>query len=454
MTTVLKAGMSYRDGPAFGSEVSPDQGGKVDRPNGRLSPADVLVIDASMRQALVATRSLGRFGLRVGTAESPGLRHPRLRAPAFASRWSEWAAPLPSYYGNPDVYARSVLALAADHGAQVVIPSIDGSIEALRPWRSAFEQRGVVLALPAEPGLTVANDKERTLAAARELGIQGPRTVAISGPDDVRAALAEVGCPAVIKPTRSWTRQASTSARVIAKVVVDDAEAHRYVEELCQLGSSAIIQQWAGGQREAVNLFYAGGQVRAAIAQVAYRTAPVLGGVSVVRETISLSDELRAPAVALIEALGLDGYSEVEFRRDAAGRLLVMEINARLTAGIELAIRAGVDFPVMLWQWATGEPLPVQSDYRRGVRMRFLAGDLEWLWENIKCRGRPDSVPPARAALTFARDFLRRQAYDYVDRGDLKPAVLAFAHDMSEIGRRARVKYTSGTQSHGADPHP
>jgi predicted ATP-grasp superfamily ATP-dependent carboligase len=381
--------------------------------------------------------------LRIGTAESRDLAHPRLGAPTFASRWSDWDAVLPSYFGNPDTYARSVLELACNHSAQVVIPSIDGSIAALRPWRTCFERWGVALAMPSEPSLTMANDKERTLAAASELGISGPRTVPITGQDDLRAALAEVGYPAVIKPTQSWARAASRSARVTPVAVMNESEAQGYVDQLGQLGCSAVVQQWVGGQREAVNLLYADGQVRAAIAQACYRAAPVLGGVSVIRETIPMPDDLWIPAVALIEALELEGYSEVEFRRDAAGRPLVMEINARLTAGMELASRAGVDFPVMVWRWATGQPITVRTGYRSGVRMRFLGGDVEWLWENIKRRGRPDSVPPVRAAMVFARDFLRRQAYDYVDRGDLRPAVVALARGTAGACHRARVKWAA-----------
>src|SRR3984957_17905590 len=61
---------------------------------------DALVIDASMRQALVTTRALGRSGLRVGVAESPEVcDDPLFRVPAFASRWSTWSSTLPSYYG-------------------------------------------------------------------------------------------------------------------------------------------------------------------------------------------------------------------------------------------------------------------------------------------------------------------------------------------------------------------
>jgi hypothetical protein len=128
-----------------------------------------------------------------------------------------------------------------------------------------------------------------------------------------------------------------------------------------------------------------------------------------------------------------------------------MEINARLTAGMELAIRAGVDFPVMVWRWATGQPITVSSGYRSGVRMRFLGGDVEWLWENIKRRQRPDSVPPARATMLFGREFLRRQAYDYVDRGDLRPTLVAMARGTAGACRRARVKLAASAQSRHSD---
>jgi glutathione synthase/RimK-type ligase-like ATP-grasp enzyme len=409
--------------------------------------ADVVVVDASLRQALVATRSLGRRGLRVGTAESMDRADPRSLTPAFASRWSRWDELLPSYSDDPDTYSKSVLTLARDSGAQVVIPSSDGSIAALRSCRRWFDGCGVILALASEPALAVANDKRRTLDAAQALGIAVPRTVPLSGFDDIKSALHDVGFPAVIKPTQSWVPNGRKSLRPISKVVLNASEAFEYVSELFQTGSSAIVQNWVGGPREAVNLLYGEGRVRAAIAQVAYRTAPVLGGVSVIRETIPMRDELKKAAFALIESLGLEGYSEVEFRRDRSGRPLIMEINARLTAGIELGTRAGVDFPGLIWRWATGQPTDGQMDYRSGLRMRFLGGDFEWLWENIKCQGRPDSVRPTRATAMFAREFIRRQGYDYVDRSDLKPAFVALARGLRGARHRAQVKLAARSQS-------
>jgi predicted ATP-grasp superfamily ATP-dependent carboligase len=317
---------------------------------------------------------------------------------------------------------------------------MDGSISALRPLRKDFERQGAVIALGSENALEVANDKRQTLELAQALGIAFPRSVSIASYSDIRSALTEVGYPAVIKPTNSWVPFREGGIRVTSQVVLNEPEAHACMESLCEIGSSAVAQQWVGGSREAVSLVYARRRVWAEFAQVAHRTTPVLGGVSVIRESIPMPDDLRLTALKLVDALDLEGYSEIEFRRDAAGRPLLMEINARLSGSLEVAVRSGVDFPNLYWRWAAGEQLSAVSGYRTGIRMRFLAGDFEWLWENMKVRGRPDSVAPYRAVTMFTREFLRPSIYDYVDRHDLHPAWVALVRDVAEARERRSAK--------------
>jgi predicted ATP-grasp superfamily ATP-dependent carboligase len=156
---------------------------------------------------------------------------------------------------------------------------------------------------------------------------------------------------------------------------------------------------------------------------VAYRTSPALGGASVLRESIPLLPDLYEPAVRLVQEIGLDGVCEVEFRRDAAGRPLLMEVNARLAGTIENAMHSGVDFPLMLWEWAAGHTVPESTDYRIGVRTRWLHGDMRWLRDNQRRVGRPDSVFRTRALATFAAEFLRTRHFDCVDWRDLRPAL-------------------------------
>ena len=122
--------------------------------------SDVLILDGSARQALVTTRTLGRLGLRIISAESSDLCDPRFGVPTFASRWSAGHHTVPSYHNDPTAYAHALLDLVRVHRTRVLIPSMDGSIAALRPWRSSFEREGVALALASEAAFDVANDKQ------------------------------------------------------------------------------------------------------------------------------------------------------------------------------------------------------------------------------------------------------------------------------------------------------
>jgi len=399
-------------------------------------PVDALVVDANLRQALLAVRALGRTGLTVGVAESQDECKQALGVPAFTSKWSAWHRVLPGIANDPGGYACALFDLVREHPARVLIPSSDASIAALRPWRTDFEKLGVSVALASEPALDVANDKQRTMELAAELGIPYPRSVEHVRADAIPAAVCDIGYPAVVKPVQSWVRCGDIATRVGPQVVTSRAEAVRCAERLGELGCSTLVQQWVGGSRESVDLIYARGRVYAEFAQVAYRMTPVLGGVAVVRESIPMPDDIRHAAVRLVHALDLEGYCEVEFRRDDAGRPLLMEINARLTGGIEVAVRSGVDFPTLLWRWAAGEALEPVHGYRPGVRMRNLHSDVKWLVENMSRQGLPDSTPRLRAVATFAAEFLRRNAYDYVDRGDLRPAWRAFTRDAQDAGRR------------------
>jgi predicted ATP-grasp superfamily ATP-dependent carboligase len=396
----------------------------------------VLVLDAEQRQSLVAVRSLGRAGIPVGALACTA-------APAFRSRWCAAAALVSDFADDEETFSREVIGQAQLRGARVLIPAHDGSIEALRKHRAAVE-RHVRVALAGEEGLCVAVSKPRTLALAAAVDVRTPRSLVAASASDARSAVAELGLPLVVKPELSWARRGAQASRLSCVVAVDLEETLRAVESLATAGAGAVLQEWIPGRREAVSLVRAEGRVWARFAQVATRMYPPLGGSSVARESIPLPGDIAAAAERLVEAGRLDGYSEVEFRRDAQGRPLLMEINPRLSASVEIAVRAGVDFPLLLYRWAAGEPLRAVNGYRVGVRMRWLGGDIRWLRATLMTQGRPDSPPATEAVGAFARDFLRRAAYDYVAADDLLPAFAA-AGSSSRRWLRSLADGRSGT---------
>jgi predicted ATP-grasp superfamily ATP-dependent carboligase len=381
--------------------------------------ADALVLDAALRQSLVTVRSLGRRGLRIDAAET------HRNAPAFASRWCRHAVVFPAREGT-DAYRRVLEQWLDRTGARVLITSNDATIALLRQYRACFEPR-LRVALAPEPALAIAINKEQTLAAARRLGVPVAPEVVVRDAGEVPAALKEIKLPAVIKPSESWLWNGREGARLGAQLTVTAAETRRAVEAVTRFGEAALVQPLLPGRREAVSFLYAGGEVYARFAQWAKRTNPPLGGNSVLRQSIAIPPDIARHAESLVRDIDLEGYSEVEFRRDAAGVPYLMEINPRLSASVEVAVRAGVDFPYLLYQWAIGGPIERVAGYRTGGWVRDLGGDITTLITALRQRGRPGITPPLRTLVDFGLSFFRPTAYDYVYWNDPLPAIKASA---------------------------
>ncbi len=401
---------------------------------------DVLVLDGAQRASLVAVRTLGKDGLAVAAVDGAA------DAPSLSSRWCKVAKVVPDVALSQGAYVRALLDICTAHQVRAVLLAHDGSLEALRRHRADFE-RVVGLAIAPEQALAVAVDKTRTLAVAEELGLRAPRGRQVAAVEDANDAIDEAGLPAVVKPARSWVQGEGKGHRLLAVVVSSREEALRAIEEMLADGVEAVVQEWLPGDREAVSLMHAKGRIWARFAQRADRTFPPLGGNSVLRESIPLPDDIAPGAERLVLELGLDGYSEVEFRRDAHGRPALMEINPRLSASVEIAVRAGVPFPRLLYRWASGEQLQEQDGYRSGLRMRWLGGDLSWLRSVLGQPPGPDVPSRGRALKAFAAEFAHPAHYDYIDPSDPKPVLTA----ASGATRRARRLARGGGAAGGLD---
>ena len=397
---------------------------------------DILILDAEHKQSLAAARSLGRAGLRVALGESLAQYRSHPPLPAFCSRYCARCLVLPSYADDPAAYAAAVVEFVRTHPTPVVLPAGDATCVSLMPYRQQLAELGSVLALPPDPALAIALDKDHTIEIARELGIACPRSVLIDSVEELSVAIDTFGFPFVIKPTVSWT--AIRRNRVLPVEVIDKAEAVEVAERLLAGGAAVLAQQWAPGRREGVTLFIVGGEVLASCGHEEHRTTPALGGASVMRRSVQAPPDVYAAAVRLAVAIGIEGICEVEFRRDADGDPLLMEVNPRLPGTLDTSIRSGVDFPLLIWQLATGRAVDRVAGYRPGIRTRWLHGDLRWLRDNYSRAGRPDSMSRTQAIWTFVSEFARTHRYDHFDVRDVAPAIAEMRYTIAVILKSLR----------------
>ncbi|HXZ03922.1 MAG TPA: ATP-grasp domain-containing protein, partial [Ktedonobacteraceae bacterium] len=305
----------------------------------------------------------------------------------------------------------------------------------------------VQIAFAKESALELAINKKLTLEIASRLGFSVPHGVLVSSIDEVKEAIREVGLPAVVKPVESWVWQNDAGnnihggERIASQLVTTAEEAKLAVEDLTSLGGTTLFQQFLTGRREAVSFLYANGVMHARFAQWAKRTEPPLGGQSILRQSITMPVDIGDQAERLVREIELEGYSEVEYRRDNEGKPYLMEINPRLSASVEIAVHSGVDFPYLLYQWANGEQIDQVESYHVGNWMRYLKGDIMTTIEAIQQRGRPGVTPPVQSILDFCSSFFIPMRYDYVDLKDVKPAFIATRDFMSQwIGGAVRKR--------------
>ncbi len=400
---------------------------------------DALVLDANLRQSLVSIRSLGRRGMHVAALETKRFFKKSKYVPAFSSRWCEHAYVAPGYDQETESFLTYLLQLLAHTGARVLITSSDGTLALVRKHRVDIEKY-VHIALAKEAALEAAINKDQTLEIAERLGLGVPRGVIVKSVAEVSEAIRDIGLPAVVKPIESWLWGEQQGVRLISALVTTPDEARAAVENLTQYGGTTVFQQFLTGRREAISLLYANGEVHARFAQWAKRTQPPLGGTSVLRQSIAVPDDIGDEAERLVREIELEGYSEVEFRRDHLGKPYLMEINPRLSASIEIAVRSGVDFPYLLYQWAMGERINRVESYKTGGWMRYLEGDIMTTAQAIAERGRPGIDAPSQVILDFLASFFIPTGYDYADWRDPLPALTATRDFVYRVGQKAGGK--------------
>ena len=111
-----------------------------------------------------------------------------------------------------------------------------------------------------------------------------------------------------------------------------------------------------------------------------------------------------------------------------------MEINTRFWGSLQLAIDAGVDFPWLLYQLASGaQPKPVDN-YKTGIRLRWLLGDLDNLYLTLKDR-EYSSLVKLEAILHFLTPSPFKTRHEVNRWGDLGPSWCELRQYISDILR-------------------
>jgi predicted ATP-grasp superfamily ATP-dependent carboligase len=240
--------------------------------------------------------------------------------------------------------------------------------------RSQLEKRALFV-LPSEKSLEVASDKSLTLRLAEKIGAPMPRTFWPSHPDEIDHLLTTHFDQAewVIKPV-----QGSGSKGILygAGKPFSKTEFIEKIRTHWTEHGPLLLQERIPATGRGIGasfLMNRDGNVVAEFLHERIQQYPVSGGPSTDRVSIH-HPEIKDWSLKLLRELSWQGIAMVEWKSDPRdGRFKLMEINPRFWGSLELAVRAGVDFPKLYAEVCLGHPLAAYPPaYPDGVRCRWM----------------------------------------------------------------------------------
>ena len=333
----------------------------------------VLVLDACQRSALAVTRSLGKQGVPLVTADETQT------ALAGCSRFSGRYVRYPSPQVQPEHFIASVAGLIEKMGIQVILPMTELTTTLLLSHRNRFPD--TILPFPNKNTVDSLADKCTLMRLAESLAVPIPHTWYADNPGKLSVNLQDLTYPVVFKPGRSWLKSNGDWIHTTVRFAESASDAEATLRSDPAFGAYPfLIQDYVSGNGQGVFALYDTGKPVAFFAHRRLREKPPRGGVSVLSESIPIKPLLLSHARSLLDKAGWHGIAMVEFKVNEDGTPYLMEINTRFWGSLQLAVDAGVDFPWMLYQLACGVQVDPVKEYRTERRLRWILGDLDSLY--------------------------------------------------------------------------
>jgi predicted ATP-grasp superfamily ATP-dependent carboligase len=386
-------------------------------------------------QTLVATRSLGRRGVKVITGDEYAM------TAASFSRYSiaEFRYPNPTKEPEAflDVLEKTVLEhKPEDETTPYVLMPIHKETYLIARHRQRFEPH-IRVPVPQIEHIEQVHNKGTLAAYAMEHGLPIPRTWIPKDMAHFQSIAPQVKLPAFVK-----LREAASGVGIRKVNTLEELKStfEEFVEHFkLKERDYPIIQQAVPGNDYCVTTLFDRGKMVASMTYRGLRAFPAERGATVMRETVE-APEMEKVAAELMGSLGWHGVAELDFRWEGTpeAQPLLIEVNPRFFGGLIQSVESGWDYPWLLFQLAAEGHIERVKNTRTDVRtetpvLAFLA-TLQEIADNERgMAALSDSWEQAKAEFRTGskRQGVRRLVQGVRDYFDVK-ARLAKARQLLE----------------------
>ena len=327
-----------------------------------IAGSSALITDVDRRKALPIIRALGRAGVRVIGFSCHNLPL------GWFSKYCTKVYRCPDYRTDKAAFLGRLEEICELEKPDVLYPIEDISLSLCVKQSERWTRHSRAL-LPSASALENTYDKWKTIEIAKSSGILVPDSYCPSSSDEVVRLAESLKGPLVIKPRKS------SGSRGLCYVDSPQTLLASY-EKVAMEYPNPIIQERIPAEGAGVGVSFLLAEDRKPLAVFAHRRLreyPISGGPSTFRESFR-DDHLIRQSLKLLNRIDFQGVAMVEYKFDQRRQeYKLMEVNPRFWGSLQLAIHAGVNFPVLYHKASMGIPVEPVLDYPLGLYCR-------WLW--------------------------------------------------------------------------
>lgn len=276
-------------------------------------------------------------------------------------------------------YAEKLLEICKTEHVDVVLPFMSADLIPLLDIKEKFEEANIKLSVSDRRSIEITNNKFSFYSFMKEQGLNVPKFARITKSSELCEACVKCGYPKNPVCVKATELSGSRGIRIIDSsksrfdllfgqkpnsfyTTIDDLQATlNERDEMPEM----MAMEFLPGQEGSVDLLADHGK----ILYMGYRESNV--NLHSIPQVATLRNNPKAYKIAedVISALGLDGNADLDFKEDGCGNPVLMEVNPRIAATMQIFAVGGMNLPYLRIKQVLGEPLPdIQLKY--GVRMK------------------------------------------------------------------------------------
>lgn len=365
------------------------------------------IVVSGHTMALAVVRALGESGVPVFVL------HHDARDMAHVSRHVKAAFAVPPPNTREDDFVAALVAHASSLGGGVLLPASDDALAAIARHKGLLE-RHYRVGCPGWESARSFVEKRRTYALAARAGVPVPRTSAPTSLPAARDAARRLGFPLLVKPSQSHLFYERFRRKMV--VVHGEGELAATLASAQAGGVEVVLQEIIPGPDSEVvnyNAYAWGGRSLVEFTARQLRKAPPRFG----SPRVVVSERIEAviePGRAALRALGLEGFACTELKRDARdGLYKLLDVNGRHNLSGLLAVRCGINFPLLHYRHLAFGELPRAAAFRSGVYWTDALRDVGYGLRHV--------LEERQSPWAYLEPYLRCHHDAIIDRSDLRP---------------------------------